>query len=202
MPVPGDGDALIRITAAGVCHSDLHLARGEWMSLPPLVNLGHEAIGIVEGARPRRRPLRAGRRPGHPRSRWQPAAATGAAPAGTACPASPAIAPKARESSALSPSTSRVYARSLVKIPDEPRRPRGAARVRRADRLRGGQEAAGPSRAARAARWRSSAPPAGSATTRCSSRKPLAIRWSASMSARNGWTSSKSLGADLVARRR
>jgi len=52
MPTPGDGDALIRITSAGVCHSDLHLARGEWMNLPPLVNLGHEAIGIVEGLGP------------------------------------------------------------------------------------------------------------------------------------------------------
>ena len=52
MPVPGEGDALIRITAAGVCHSDLHLARGEWMSLPPIVNLGHEAIGIVEALGP------------------------------------------------------------------------------------------------------------------------------------------------------
>jgi alcohol dehydrogenase, propanol-preferring len=52
VPEPGDGDALIRITAAGVCHSDLHLARGEWMGLPPLMNLGHEAIGIVEALGP------------------------------------------------------------------------------------------------------------------------------------------------------
>jgi propanol-preferring alcohol dehydrogenase len=52
MPVPAEGDALIRITAAGVCHSDLHLARGEWMGLPPLMSLGHEAIGIVEALGP------------------------------------------------------------------------------------------------------------------------------------------------------
>ncbi len=52
MPVPGEGDALVRITAAGVCHSDLHLARGEWMGLPPLLSLGHEAIGIVEALGP------------------------------------------------------------------------------------------------------------------------------------------------------
>ncbi len=52
IPEPGDGDALIRISAAGVCHSDLHLARGEWMNLPPIVNIGHEAIGIVEALGP------------------------------------------------------------------------------------------------------------------------------------------------------
>ena len=29
-PVPGDEEALIRISAAGVCHSDLHIVRGDW----------------------------------------------------------------------------------------------------------------------------------------------------------------------------
>ncbi|HEX4019037.1 MAG TPA: zinc-binding dehydrogenase [Frankiaceae bacterium] len=52
MPVPGEGDALIRITAAGVCHSDLHLARQEWAGLSANMNLGHEAIGIVEALGP------------------------------------------------------------------------------------------------------------------------------------------------------
>ena len=28
VPVPGNEEALIRISAAGVCHSDLHMARG------------------------------------------------------------------------------------------------------------------------------------------------------------------------------
>ena len=30
-PEPGDGEALVKISAAGVCHSDLHLARGDWL---------------------------------------------------------------------------------------------------------------------------------------------------------------------------
>jgi propanol-preferring alcohol dehydrogenase len=51
-PEPGPEDALIRITTAGVCHSDLHLARGDWAGLPSTVPIGHEAIGIVEALGP------------------------------------------------------------------------------------------------------------------------------------------------------
>src|SRR6266581_4924110 len=48
VPEPGDGEALVRISAAGVCHSDLHLARGDWIGVPRTGSLGHEAIGVVE----------------------------------------------------------------------------------------------------------------------------------------------------------
>jgi propanol-preferring alcohol dehydrogenase len=47
MPQPGAMEALVRLSAAGVCHSDLHMARGDWfegMTSP----LGHEGIGVVE----------------------------------------------------------------------------------------------------------------------------------------------------------
>jgi propanol-preferring alcohol dehydrogenase len=47
-PIPGTDEARVRITAAGVCHSDLHLARGDWAGVPRTLNIGHEAIGIVE----------------------------------------------------------------------------------------------------------------------------------------------------------
>jgi len=47
-PVVGPEEALIRIRAAGVCHSDLHLARGDWAGVPRSGPLGHEAVGIVE----------------------------------------------------------------------------------------------------------------------------------------------------------
>jgi propanol-preferring alcohol dehydrogenase len=47
-PEPADGEALVRLSAAGVCHSDLHLARGDWMGMPGTMPLGHEGIGIVE----------------------------------------------------------------------------------------------------------------------------------------------------------
>jgi propanol-preferring alcohol dehydrogenase len=52
IPDPGHEEALIRITSAGVCHSDLHIARGDWMGLPRSGVLGHEAIGVVEALGP------------------------------------------------------------------------------------------------------------------------------------------------------
>jgi alcohol dehydrogenase, propanol-preferring len=47
VPTPGHEEARVRITGAGVCHSDLHLARGEWQGINVPV-IGHEAIGVVE----------------------------------------------------------------------------------------------------------------------------------------------------------
>ena len=47
-PVPEADHAVVRISAAGVCHSDLHLARGDWYGMRPEA-VGHEAIGVVEG---------------------------------------------------------------------------------------------------------------------------------------------------------
>ena len=52
VPVPGEEEALIRISASGVCHSDLHLARGDWYGVPRSGTIGHEAIGIVEALGP------------------------------------------------------------------------------------------------------------------------------------------------------
>ena len=49
-PTPnlGPEDALIRMSSAGVCHSDLHIVRGDWAGIPGNMPLGHEGIGIVE----------------------------------------------------------------------------------------------------------------------------------------------------------
>ncbi len=47
-PEPGPDQALVRISASGVCHSDLHLARGDWIGIPGSGLLGHEGIGVVE----------------------------------------------------------------------------------------------------------------------------------------------------------
>jgi propanol-preferring alcohol dehydrogenase len=52
VPEPGPEQALIRISASGVCHSDLHIARGDWAGLPRSGNIGHEAIGVVEALGP------------------------------------------------------------------------------------------------------------------------------------------------------
>jgi S-(hydroxymethyl)glutathione dehydrogenase/alcohol dehydrogenase len=43
---PGPGEVLVEMRAAGVCHSDLHPARGDWPMKTPVV-LGHEGAGIV-----------------------------------------------------------------------------------------------------------------------------------------------------------
>jgi S-(hydroxymethyl)glutathione dehydrogenase/alcohol dehydrogenase len=43
---PGPGEVLVEVKAAGVCHSDLHPARGDWKMRTPVV-LGHEGAGVV-----------------------------------------------------------------------------------------------------------------------------------------------------------
>ena len=44
---PGPGEVLVRMAAAGVCHSDLHVVDGEW-DRPTGVVLGHEGAAVVE----------------------------------------------------------------------------------------------------------------------------------------------------------
>jgi propanol-preferring alcohol dehydrogenase len=51
-PEPGVEEARIRIRASGVCHSDLHIVRGDWAGVPRSGVIGHEAIGIVEALGP------------------------------------------------------------------------------------------------------------------------------------------------------
>jgi propanol-preferring alcohol dehydrogenase len=50
-PEPGPGQVLIHMEACGVCHSDLHLAEGDWDLLKPITKipliLGHEVAGTV-----------------------------------------------------------------------------------------------------------------------------------------------------------
>ncbi len=52
--VPRKGELLVRIEAAGVCHSDYHYMRGDLVAPLPLV-LGHEGAGIVEELGPETR---------------------------------------------------------------------------------------------------------------------------------------------------
>lgn len=48
---PGPGEVLVRIAAAGLCHSDLSIINGDRPRPMPMV-LGHEAAGVVEEAGP------------------------------------------------------------------------------------------------------------------------------------------------------
>ena len=59
-PEPLKDEALVKIAACGVCHSDLHVMKGE-VAFPSPAVLGHEISGTIvaigEGtARPPRRP--------------------------------------------------------------------------------------------------------------------------------------------------
>ena len=47
VPDPGPGEALVRVQACGVCHTDLHYREGAINDEFPFL-LGHEASGIVE----------------------------------------------------------------------------------------------------------------------------------------------------------
>lgn len=51
MSGPGDGEVLVKLVAAGVCHTDLKTATTEGRSPRPVV-LGHEGAGIVEEVGP------------------------------------------------------------------------------------------------------------------------------------------------------
>jgi propanol-preferring alcohol dehydrogenase len=51
-PEPAFEQARVRIHAAGVCHSDLHIVRGDWVGVPDTMPVGHEAIGTVEALGP------------------------------------------------------------------------------------------------------------------------------------------------------
>lgn len=53
VPRPGAGEVLVRIEASGLCHTDIHAARGDWpvKPTPPFVP-GHEAVGVIEQVGP------------------------------------------------------------------------------------------------------------------------------------------------------
>lgn len=52
-PTPGPGEALIRVAACGVCHTDLHyLDHGTPTFKPPPIILGHEVSGTVASLGP------------------------------------------------------------------------------------------------------------------------------------------------------
>ena len=51
VPDPGPGEALVRVQACGVCHTDLHYREGGINDEFPFL-LGHEAAGVVESTGP------------------------------------------------------------------------------------------------------------------------------------------------------
>jgi alcohol dehydrogenase, propanol-preferring len=51
-PRPGQGEALVRVHAAGVCGTDLHIVDGMIKPDAYPMTLGHEAAGVIEAAGP------------------------------------------------------------------------------------------------------------------------------------------------------
>jgi propanol-preferring alcohol dehydrogenase len=67
VPVPGPGEVLIKVSACGVCHTDLHAAHGDWPVKPALPFIpGHEATGHVVDLGPGVSLLKEGDRVGVP----------------------------------------------------------------------------------------------------------------------------------------
>jgi propanol-preferring alcohol dehydrogenase len=49
VPVPRGTEVLVRVAGAGVCHTDLHIARTDRISVDRPVTLGHEVAGWIAG---------------------------------------------------------------------------------------------------------------------------------------------------------
>lgn len=73
-PIPQDGEVLIAVEACGVCHSDLHVAEGDWKQFAGIVKLplilGHEITGRVVEVGPAVHCLQIGDRVGVPWIHW------------------------------------------------------------------------------------------------------------------------------------
>ena len=73
-PIPGPEEVLIEVEACGACHSDLHVADGDWTQLAPIVKrpliLGHEVAGRVVEKGEVVRGLQVGDRVGVPWIHW------------------------------------------------------------------------------------------------------------------------------------
>jgi propanol-preferring alcohol dehydrogenase len=53
VPQPGPGQVLVRMEASGLCHTDIHAARGDWPVKPkPPFTPGHEGVGVVDQVGP------------------------------------------------------------------------------------------------------------------------------------------------------
>jgi propanol-preferring alcohol dehydrogenase len=50
VPEPGPGEVLVRVSACGICRTDLHVVEGELPPVRPSVVPGHQVIGRVERA--------------------------------------------------------------------------------------------------------------------------------------------------------
>jgi alcohol dehydrogenase, propanol-preferring len=73
-PIPAADEVLIRVEACGICHSDVHVADGDWTQLAKIVKkplvLGHEIAGRVAEKGPAVHDVEIGDRVGVPWIHW------------------------------------------------------------------------------------------------------------------------------------
>jgi alcohol dehydrogenase, propanol-preferring len=74
VPKPQEGEVLIKVEVCGVCHSDLHVADGDWPQFSRIVKkpliLGHEIVGTIVEASSSAKKLAVGERVGVPWTHW------------------------------------------------------------------------------------------------------------------------------------
>jgi alcohol dehydrogenase, propanol-preferring len=74
VPALADGEVLIKVEVCGVCHSDLHVADGDWSQISGIVKrpliLGHEVVGTIVDANSSSCNLQPGDRVGVPWVHW------------------------------------------------------------------------------------------------------------------------------------
>jgi len=74
VPKPTESEVLIKVEVCGVCHSDLHVADGDWSQLAGIVKrpliLGHEVVGTIVEAGSAVRGINVGDRVGVPWIHW------------------------------------------------------------------------------------------------------------------------------------
>jgi propanol-preferring alcohol dehydrogenase len=73
-PEPSEDEVLIEVEVCGVCHSDLHVADGDWTQFASIVKkpliLGHEIVGRVVGRGSAVQSVQVGERVGVPWLQW------------------------------------------------------------------------------------------------------------------------------------
>jgi len=74
-PIPGPGEVRVKVSACGVCRTDLHVADGELPDIPYPVIPGHEVVGRIDALGDRVGDLKPGMRVGvpwrRPRGDWR-----------------------------------------------------------------------------------------------------------------------------------
>jgi propanol-preferring alcohol dehydrogenase len=65
-PVPGPGEVRVKVSACGVCRTDLHVVDGELPDIPYPIIPGHEVVGRIDAVGDDVRDLRLGARVGVP----------------------------------------------------------------------------------------------------------------------------------------